>query len=91
MRKPILIVAANIGMASVARVLASHNLKVDDVVIVTPENVDQMKEEIASQRPFEREPIKIEAMPPMDEYVPTRKELEKHPFEKFMGRKGKKC
>ncbi len=90
MRKPILVVGAGVGLTAIARTLASENLKIDDVVIVTPENIDQNAEEIKNNSPFAPEPIMIEARPPMDDYMPTRKELERHPFEKFIGRKGKR-
>jgi len=90
--KKILIVGAGACGLAMSRVLSAQGLSMSDVIIVTPDNIKEHKEEIQKQSPFEQEPIPIIAQPRFDEYEPTKKEVESyHPFSKFIGkRRGKK-
>ena len=93
MTKKILIVGIGACMTSISKVLASEGIDKNDVIIVTPENIDEHRDVIQEQNPFKSEPIMLTAPPRMDdEYMPTRAEIESHPFSKFMGkgRKGKR-
>ncbi len=84
--KKILIVGAGAYGLAVSRVLSGQGLSMSDVIIATPDNIKEHKEEIKSQSPFEQEPIQIIAQQRFDEYEPTKKEIESHPFSKFIGK-----
>jgi len=83
--KKILIVGAGACGLAIARILSTQ--KSDDVIIVTPENIDEHKEEIKAQSPFEPEPIMIQAQPRYEDvFIPKREEK---PFWQTI-KKGKK-
>jgi malic enzyme len=66
--KKILIVGAGACGLAINKVLSAQGLSNEDVIIVTPENVDQHKEEIMAQSQFAPEPIMIHAQPKNDEF-----------------------
>jgi predicted dinucleotide-binding enzyme len=85
--KKILIVGAGACGLGIAKVLTDHNVKLDDVIIVTPENMEEHKEEIKRQSPFEPEPIMIHAQPRCEDvFIPRKNEK---PFWQTI-KKGKK-
>lgn len=86
--KKILIVGAGACGLAISRVLNAQGLSKNDVIIVTPDNIHEHKEEIKKQSPFEQEPIPIVAQHRFDEgYIPTKREIESyHPFSKFIGK-----
>ena len=86
--KKILIVGAGACGLGIARVLADQNVKLEDVIIVTPDNIDQHKEEIMAQSQFAPEPIMIHAQPKFnDVFIPR---LNEKPFWQTMKKNKKK-
>jgi malic enzyme len=65
--KKILFVGAGACGLAISRVLSAQKLSIDDVVIVTPENISQHKEEIMAQSQFLPEPIMIKAQQKFDD------------------------
>jgi malic enzyme len=89
--KNILIVGAGACGLAISKILSAQGLSSDEVIIVTSENIHKHEEEIKKQNPLSQESILIHAQPRFDEYIPTRQEIESHPFSKFIGKpKGKK-
>lgn len=90
--KKILIVGAGACGLAISRALSAQGLSREEVVIVTPDNIDEHKDEIIAQnRQFEQQPIPFTAQPRLEEYIPTREEIQSHPFQKFIGKpRGKK-
>lgn len=69
--KKILVIGAGACGLAISRVLSAQKVSADDVVIVTPENVDQNKEEIMAQSQFAPEPMMIHAQPRFEEvFIP---------------------
>jgi hypothetical protein len=92
-RQRIIIVGAGACIGTICKTLASNGLKDDDYIIVTPDDIDKIKEETMQTRQLTTEPILYTAPPRIeDTYVPTKQEIENyHPFSKFIGKnKGKK-
>lgn len=92
-RQRIIIVGMGACLTSVRRVLEDKGHNLDDYIIVTPDNINEHKEEIMQTRQLTTEPILLTAPPRIeDTYIPTKREIESyHPFSKFMGKgKGKK-
>ena len=84
--KKILIVGAGACGLGIAKVLTDQNVKLDDVTIVTPENMEEHKEEIKRQSPFEPEPIMIHAQPRFEDVFVR----DEKPFWKLLRRGRKK-
>lgn len=89
--KNILIIGAGACGLSISRLLSAQTFSVSDVVIATPDNISEHEKGIKKQSQFEQESIAIVAQPRFEEYIPTRQEIESHPFQKFIGKqRGKK-
>ncbi len=86
MRK-ILLIGAGAGIG-ISRVLADQKVRPEDVVIVTPENIDQHKDEIMAHSPFAPEPIMIHAQPKFEDvFIPR---VNEKPFWQTMKKNKKK-
>jgi len=86
--KKILIVGAGACGLAISRVLSAQKLSAEDVIIVTPENVDQHKEEIMAQSQFAPEPIVIHAQPKFnDVFIPR---INEKPFWQTMKKSKRK-
>lgn len=87
--KKILVIGAGAFGLGIAKVLADKNIELNDVVIVTPENVEQHKDEIMAQSQFEPEPIMIQAQQKFEDDIFISKVNEK-PFWQTMKKNKKK-
>lgn len=96
MKKTILIAGAGSTEAEISKAVAAAGYNIKDVIVVTPDNIEECKNVIMQNSPFEPEPLKItrERIDDLEiqnikQKIPSIKELNKHPFEKFIGQRNR--
>lgn len=92
MKKTILIAGAGSTKAEIEKAVAAAGYNMQDVIVVSPDNIEECKDIIMQNSPFEPEPLKItkERVDDLEiQKILSIKELNKHPFEKFIGKRNR--
>lgn len=76
--KKILIVGAGSSELEITKLLKEQGISKDDIIIVNKDNIKELTLELTKQTP-------IKNFPSSENPTILKKELYKHPFEKFIG------